>query len=77
MAPNFKLIPIHKETKLIQFVELLKTKNILSFGLVIMEAMVYMDKYIKRMDKKTAWSLKLTVVKATIQRWEYSQMIVL
>ena len=42
-----------------------------------MEVVVYMDKYIKRMDKKTAWSLKLTVVQATIQRWEYSQMIVL
>ena len=44
-----------------------------------MRVMEYMDKYIKRMDKNKGLSLQFTVVKAEslIQRWEYSQTVVL
>ena len=79
MALNFKLIQIQRTTKNSQFVELLKTIDILSFGRVDMRVMEYMDKYIKRMDKNKGLSLQFTVVKAESidQRWEYSQTVVL
>ena len=59
--------------------QLLKTIDILSFGIVDMRVMEYMDKYIKRMDKNKGLSLQFTVVKteSITQRWEYSQTVVL
>ena len=79
MALNFKLKKTQHTAIQNQFVELLKTIDILSFGGVNMRVMGYMDKYIKRMDKNKGLSLQFTVVKSEsiTQRWEYSQTVVL